>query len=91
MSSRYRGTLYVGVTSDLLTRVFQHKNDTASEFVSKYNCKMLVYYCSFEDMPTAIAMEKKLKKGQRNRKIKLIEALNSEWKDLYNELFHNSP
>ena len=90
MTNKYHGTLYVGVTSDLLQRVFQHKNNAGSEFVIKYGCKVLVYYFFFDCMTDAILMEKKLKMGSRERKIRLIESINSEWKDLYADLFHTN-
>ncbi len=83
MASKKFGTLYVGVTSDIVRRVFEHKNDLIPGFTSQYGCKTLVYYFFFETMSDAIFIEKKLKKGSRMRKVQLIEASNPEWKDLY--------
>lgn len=90
MSNKYHGTLYVGVTSDLLRRVFEHKKNIGSKFVTKYQCTLLVYYFFFDSIVSAIVMEKKLKKSSRQRKIVLIESINSEWKDLYPDIFHTN-
>ena len=90
MANKYHGTLYTGVTSNLLLRVFQHKNGMGSEFALKYGCKILVYYFFFDSVTDAIAAEKKLKQGSRQRKIRLIESVNSEWKDLYAHFFHST-
>ncbi len=89
MASKKFGTLYVGVTSDLARRVFEHKNDMILGFTSQYGCKLLVYYFLFETMGDAIFIEKKLKKGSRMRKIQLIEASNPEWRDLYEDITKN--
>lgn len=83
MSSKRNGTLYTGVTSDLPRRVYDHKSDSGQGFSAKYNCKMLVYYEVFDDMVNAITREKQIKGGSRGDKIKLIEGMNPEWKDLY--------
>lgn len=80
--------MYVGVTSDLLRRVFEHKKRLGSKFVAKYECTVLMYYFFFESMTDAILMEKKLKKSSRQRKLALIESINQEWKDLYSHVFH---
>ena len=82
MTNKYHGTLYTGVTSDLLRRVHEHKNGRGSEFVLKYGCKMLVYYFFFDSVTDAIIAEKKLKQGSRLSKIKYIQSMNPEWKDL---------
>jgi putative endonuclease len=79
-------TLYTGVTSNLPQRIWQHKNKTVEGFSSKYNCTKLVYFETFEDMPNAIAREKQIKAGSRKKKIELIEELNPEWRDLYEEV-----
>jgi len=86
MSNRSRGTLYIGVTSNLIARVWQHKNKTAEGFTAKYNLTKLVYFELFGDMYEAISREKQLKAGSRRAKIQLIEKLNSEWRDLYEEI-----
>ncbi len=83
MASKKFGTLSIGVTSNIVRRVFEHKNDIIPGFTSQYGCKTLVYYFFFETMSDAIFIEKKLKNGSRMRKVKLIEASNPEWKDLY--------
>ncbi len=83
MANKKFGTLYTGVTSDLLRRIFEHRNDLTPGFCAQYRCKKLVFYSFFETMSEAIEMEKKLKKGSRIRKIRLIDTLNSMWNDLY--------
>jgi len=88
MANKFNGTIYTGVTSDLFRRVTEHKEGTGSFFVEKYNCKMLVWYFFFETMPDAIHMEKLIKKSSRSRKVKLIEALNPLWNDLYKDTYH---
>ncbi|MDI9314143.1 MAG: GIY-YIG nuclease family protein [Hydrotalea sp.] len=82
LASAKHGTLYVGVTSDLITRMHQHKNGWFEGFAKKYNVKRLVYYEKFDDMATAIERETKLKKWNRAWKIKLIEDKNPDWRDL---------
>ena len=80
------GTLYTGVTSDLIKRVYEHKNKLADGFTKKYNIDKLGYYEVFEDIINAITREKQIKAGSRKNKIKLIESTNPKWKDLYNEI-----
>lgn len=82
MSNRVRGTMYVGVTSDLQRRVDHHKSGDGSEFVKKYRCNHLVWFEAFEDIETAIVHEKRLKRWRREWKFDLIEARNPEWEDL---------
>ena len=82
MASHRNGTLYTGVTSNLVKRVYEHKNDIAQGFTSKYGCKILVYYKVQESMAGAIAREKQIKSGSRKKKLALIESLNPYWKDL---------
>jgi putative endonuclease len=79
-------TFYVGVTSDLVKRVWEHKNEVASGFTEKYDIKTLVYYEIFDDPENAILREKRLKKWNRPWKMRLIEEMNPEWKDLYETL-----
>jgi putative endonuclease len=86
MASKKNGTLYVGVTSNLPARVWQHKNDVVEGFSQRYNIHDLVWYEVLDDMPTAIAREKQLKAGSRQRKIDLIAAMNPQWRDLYPEI-----
>ena len=83
MFSQRNGTLYVGVTSDLVRRVYEHKNSVFDGFTKKYNVDKLGYYEIHEDIVSAIAREKQIKGGSRNKKIALIESMNPEWKDLY--------
>ena len=86
MTNKKDGTLYVGVTSDLIKRVYEHKNGLCDGFTKKYGLKTLVYYEMCEEITAAIAREKQLKAGSRKRKIDLIESMNSNWLDLYPEL-----
>jgi len=83
LSNRYHGTLYVGVTSNLIQRVWQHKVKSVDGFTKKYDLDQLVYFEIFEDMYQAISREKQLKSGSRAKKIALIEAKNPQWFDLY--------
>jgi putative endonuclease len=83
MANRRNGTLYIGVTSNLPQRAYQHREGLTPGFTKRYGCKSLVYYEQFEDMESAIAREKQLKAGSRERKIDLIEKLNPDWRDLY--------
>ncbi|MBW7852494.1 MAG: GIY-YIG nuclease family protein [Rhodospirillales bacterium] len=87
MASRRNGTLYVGVTSDLPGRVWQHREGLGDGFTARHGCKMLVWYEVHDDMAAAIAREKRIKGGSRARKLALIEGLNPGWRDLYAGLF----
>ena len=86
MTNDRNGTLYVGVTSDLPRRVYEHKNSIMKGFTSKYQLNKLVYYEVFDDELTAIQREKNLKKYNRNWKKDLIESQNPEWADLYEKI-----
>lgn len=86
LASRCNGTLYVGVTSDLVKRIYEHKNDIYDGFTQKYNVKNLVYYEVFESIEEAIKREKQIKGWLRKKKIALIEQNNQEWTDLYESL-----
>jgi putative endonuclease len=86
MASHRNGTLYTGVTSDLVKRVYQHKNEATQGFTSKYDCKMLVYYEAQENMTCAIVREKQIKAGSRKKKLSLIESMNPDWNNLYGEI-----
>ncbi len=77
------GILYTGVTSNLIQRVYQHKEGIVDGFTKKYDCKILVWYEMHSTMENAIFREKQIKGGSRPKKIALIEAMNLEWKDLY--------
>ncbi|GAB6007515.1 GIY-YIG nuclease family protein [Dysgonomonas reticulitermitis] len=87
MTNQRNGTLYIGVTSRLIERVQEHKTRIHTQsFTSKYGCTMLVYYNVFSSIEEAIAEEKRIKAGSRSKKLKLIEQINPEWKDLWNEI-----
>jgi len=83
LASRPGGTLYVGVTSDLIQRVWQHKNNLVEGFTQKYGVHELVYFEQHATMINAIAREKQLKAGSRAKKLALIEQANPQWQDLY--------
>lgn len=87
LASKKNGTLYIGVTSNLIKRVTEHKDGRLEGFTKKYNVKKLVYYDSCTDVYAAIKREKNLKKWNREWKINLIEKDNPEWVDLYDSLF----
>ena len=78
--------LYVGVTNDLIRRVYEHKEKLASGFTKKYNIVKLVYYEVSDDIETAISREKQVKAGSRQKKVQLVNSTNKEWRDLYDEL-----
>jgi putative endonuclease len=86
LASQKNGTLYTGVTNNLVRRVYEHKFDLFPGFTKKYHVHTLVYYESTTDVRSAIAREKQLKKWRRAWKIALIEKDNPEWKDLYPEI-----
>lgn len=86
MASGQRGTLYIGVTSDLVQRVWQHRNDLTPGFTSRYQVHRLVWFESHFAMEAAITREKHLKAWKRLWKIQLIESVNPDWRDLYPEL-----
>ena len=86
MASKKNGTLYVGVTSDLIKRVYQHKNGLISGFTEKYKVHKLMYFEQYEDISEAIKREKQLKGWLRDWKLKLIEDNNPKWEDLYDTL-----
>jgi putative endonuclease len=83
MASQKNGTLYIGVTSDVARRVYEHKQGLIEGFTQKYHVKTLVYCETHDDIRDAITREKQLKKWKREWKINLIEKQNPEWKDLY--------
>ncbi len=88
MASKINGTLYIGVTSELLRRVNEHREGIGEGFSKQYSCKILVWYSFFETMTDAISAEKLLKMKSRSYKIKLIESVNVSWHDLYEHLYH---
>lgn len=86
LASKRNGTLYIGVTSDLVKRVWEHKNKAIKGFTEKYGVDLLVYFETSQNPTSAITREKQLKKWKRDWKIRLIEKTNPQWKDLYNEI-----
>ena len=84
--AKKNGTLYIGVTSDLVKRVWQHKNKMVEGFTKRYNVEKLGYYEIYDDIEKAIEREKSLKKFVRKKKLDLIEKYNPEWIDLYYEI-----
>ena len=85
MANRRNGTLYTGVTSNLLQRASQHRAGAISSFSSQYGCKLLVWFEVHETMYTAITREKQIKAGSRKKKLSLIETMNPSWRDLFEE------
>ena len=86
LTNQYNTVFYVGVTNNLIRRVYEHKNKLVKGFTSKYNIKKLVYYEVFSDVRDAIYREKQIKSWSRKKKIEMIEKFNPEWKDLYEEI-----
>ena len=84
--NKRNGTLYVGVTADLVKRIYEHKEKLVDGFTKKYCVDKLGYYEVYEDITDAIAREKQLKAGTRKRKINLIESTNPQWQDLYDSI-----
>ena len=86
MTNKRNNVLYTGVTNDLVKRVYEHKKKFVDGFTKKYNIAKLVYYDATRDVEEAILREKKIKAGSRLKKIELVESMNKEWKDLYDEI-----
>ena len=86
LASKRNGTLYIGVTDNLIKRVYQHKKSSVDGFTESYGVYVLVYYEQTNDALNAIKREKQLKKWRRDWKLQLIEKFNPQWKDLYFEL-----
>jgi putative endonuclease len=86
MASRRNGTLYIGVTNDLVRRVYQHKSKAVGGFTATYGVDLLVWYECYDDPINAITREKELKKWRRAWKLALIEKMNPTWTDLYDEI-----
>jgi putative endonuclease len=86
LASKRNGTLYIGVTADLIKRVYKHKNNLIEGFTKKYGVHRLVYYETFENIENAIMREKQLKRWNRKWKLELIEQVNPNWEDLYFKL-----
>lgn len=86
LTSKRNGTLYVGVTSDLIKRIWEHKNDLVEGFTQKYKVHQLVYFEQHQDMLSAITREKQIKKWNRAWKLVLIEKNNPDWRDLWGDI-----
>ena len=86
LTNKPQGTLYIGVTSNLIQRIWQHKNHQAAGFSARYNLNNLVYFEMVEDMYSALSREKQLKNWQRAWKIQLIEQSNPQWRDLWTDI-----
>ena len=86
MTNKTNAVLYTGVTSNLIKRVYEHRQKLVYGFTRKYGVCRLVYYEVFDDIGTAILREKQLKAGSRAKKVKLVESFNKDWRDLYGEL-----
>ena len=86
LSNKPRGTLYVGATSNLVKRVWEHKNKVVEGFTNKYELNLLVYYEMYGSLPDAFEREKQLKRWKRIWKIRLIENSNHAWRDLFKEI-----
>ncbi len=88
LTNKYNRVLYTGVTTDLKSRIYEHKNKVnPNSFTSKYNVDKLVYYMFFETVDGAIIEEKRIKAGSRAQKIRLIEEMNFRWEELYSDEF----
>lgn len=86
IANQRNGTLYVGVTSDLIKRIYEHKKGAFEGFAKKYSCKFLVFYELHETMESAISREKQIKGGSRKNKLLLIETMNPDRRDLYGDI-----
>ncbi len=86
LASKRNGTLYLGVTSNLVQRIWQHKNDFVEGFTKRYDVHTLVWFEGHESMESAIAREKAIKEWKREWKLELIEKVNPTWRDLYDEI-----
>ncbi len=86
LASKKNGTLYIGVTNNLVKRIYEHKNDLAESLSKKYQVHQLVYFEETPEINVALTREKQLKKWNRQWKINLIEAMNPNWDDLYEKI-----
>ena len=86
ITNKRNGTLYIGVTNNLLRRIYEHKNKLINGFSKKYNLDKLVYFEEFNSIEEAIKREKFLKGKKRRYKLELIESINKNWEDLYNKM-----
>jgi len=86
LASKRNGTLYIGVTSDLVKRIWHHKNNMVEGFTKRYGVHQLVWYELHENMQYALEREKRMKEWKRNWKLELIESMNPNWQDLYHTI-----
>ena len=86
MASRRNGTLYIGVTSDLAKRVWEHREGRIDGFTKRYGCKVLVWFSVFGSLESAIRREKQMKEWQRAWKLRVIEEMNPDWNDLFESI-----
>ena len=86
MASRRNGTIYTGVTSNLVQRAWQHRQGLGNGFTQRYSCKLLAWFELADTMEAAIAREKQIKGGSRPKKLALIEAMNPDWRDLWDDI-----
>jgi putative endonuclease len=86
LTNRHHSVLYVGVTNDLVRRVHEHRTKIASTFTTRFNVDKLVYFEETSDVQAAIAREKQIKAGSREKKVSLVNAMNPDWRDLFDEL-----
>lgn len=86
MTNKNNSVLYTGITNDLKRRVYEHKEKLVNGFTKKYNVSKLIYYEMLEDPENAVLREKKIKAGSRQKKIDLINSMNKEWHDLYEQI-----
>ena len=86
LASERNGTLYVGVTTNLIKRIYEHKQNLVEGFTNKYSVHNLVYYEVHNDIEAAILREKQIKKWNRRWKLRLVEEMNPEWRDLYQDI-----
>src|ERR1017187_9950160 len=88
VTNKWNKVLYTGVTSNLSSRIYEHKTRKYPySFTAKYNCEKLVYYYFYPRIEEAISVEKQIKAGSRQKKIDLVNSMNPEWRDLYEDLF----
>ena len=87
MANRRNGTIYIGVTSDLAKRVWEHRNELIPGFTKRFGCKLLVWYQAYDDLQEARRREVQMKEWKRAWKVRLIEEKNLEWEDIYPTLF----
>ena len=86
MSNKYRGTIYIGVTADMIKRGWEHRSHAVKGFTERYNLDKIVWFEAHDSMESAIAAEKKIKNLHREKKITIIEHSNPEWRDLYSDI-----